>query len=129
MSSAGTPKSFDSPRRRSAPRDFRAQDASGEAVVGTIAQPTLVVVVKENCQGCSEFVADEEIIDVPLLVVTASQLASRTYGVLWAPEFIEALDARYAPVYLWLAGDPLEVVTEGTVFSAEQVLAELAAYR
>ena len=126
MSSASTPMSFDPPRRRPVPETFVALDSHGRESTHRVANGTLIVVVKDNCGGCSEIVSNQSQITAPLLIVTASQAASATYQALLAPEFISQIDARYAPVYLLVGGDPLGVLCEGTVFSAEQVQSEIA---
>ena len=126
MSSAGTPRSFDPPRRRPVPDSFDALDGTGQVVRVEVESPSLIVVVKDNCQGCGDFVSNQGVIPISLLVVTESQSASKAYDALYAPDFIGQIDARFAPVYLLAAGSPLEVVAEGTVFSTDQVLAEIA---
>lgn len=128
MSSANTPRSFDPPRRRPVPEICLALDSGGREITHRVAPGTLIVVVKDNCGGCSEIISNQSKISAPLLIVTASPAASGTYQVLLAPDYIDQLDARFAPVYLLVGGDPLEVVCEGTVFSAEQVQAEIAPY-
>ena len=126
MSSAQTPRSFDPPRRRPVPTEFFVTNPDGSESLQTVGDGTLIVIVKDNCNGCADFVANRDQILSDLLVVTASRTASETYGALYAPDFITQIDARFAPVYLLAGGSPLEVVTEGTVFSAEQVQAEIA---
>jgi hypothetical protein len=88
--------------------------------------PTLIAVVKDQCTGCSEFIAQQAIIPIEVVVVTDSPAASQNYAVLLAPEFIADLEARFAPIYLLVSGNPLEVVGEGTIFSAAQVATEIA---
>ena len=128
MSSAGTPRSFDAPRPRRIPAFVEGVDDAGLVLTRTITSPTLIVVVKDNCGGCSEFVANQAIIPVTVLLVTESADASQKYGAFLAPAFIAAIDARFAPVYVLVAGEPLGVATEGTVFSAEQVLTEISPF-
>jgi hypothetical protein len=128
VSSAGTPRSFDAPRPRSVPSSFHALNHLGEEISCALRGPTLIVVVKDQCTGCEEFIEARGIIPIELVIITESPAASKKYQVLLAPAFITELDARLAPVYLLIDGSPLRVLTEGTVFSAEQVVGEIAPF-
>ncbi len=126
MSDLVTPRSFDPPRRRPVAASFQARNHLGVQVTCELRSPTLIAVVKDQCTGCSEFIAQQAIIPIEVVVITEFPAASQNYSVLLAPEFIADLEARFAPIYLVVSGTPLEVVGEGTIFSAAQVATEIA---
>jgi hypothetical protein len=98
-------------------------------------EPTVVVAIKESCDGCREFVVGslDALADVKVVVVSATMPRGDEWSravreVLVAPELLDALGLRGAPHYvLVLPGGP-RVVAEGAVFSASQVASEIASH-
>ena len=92
---------------------------------------TLVVAIKSNCDGCREFInADLDDIRVPVLVISADDDAASEWRdarqqVFVSPEAFQLLDVRWPPLYVLV--DPLNhrVLTEGVLFGAQQVAAEI----
>jgi hypothetical protein len=127
--------SFDVPRERPAPRAFAGVTPEGQSVSGVFSRLTLVVAVKENCEGCRQ-VLESGIGDFGEV---ATLMVSRTAGseswwttsvhpIVISPELMEALEIRWPPAYVLIDPETQKVVTEGVVFGPEQVRREIAAY-
>ncbi|MHB1970293.1 MAG: hypothetical protein ACYCPK_08705 [Acidimicrobiales bacterium] len=121
-----SPTSFDPPRARRVPT--RLGDGRGGAV--EITRTTLVAVVKPACEGCRAFTHGDlgPLADLRVVLVSASadpDWDDAARAVLVAPEWVEASGVRGAPHYVLVDGTG-HVLTEGVLFSADQVAAEIA---
>ena len=94
---------------------------------------SLLLVVKAGCQACEALLkaGPDAFAGFDVHYLTASDAPEfATFGrdVLRSSTALEALEARWPPVYLVV--DPVlrEVVAEGTVFDADQVRAEIATH-
>ncbi|MHB1250613.1 MAG: hypothetical protein ACYC0I_00585 [Acidimicrobiales bacterium] len=128
-------RSFDAPRRRSAPASFTGVTLSGEASSHTFRGITLVVAVKPQCDGCRDFVNAtlEEFASIELVIVSATgdgdgEWAQSHHPILIAPTLMEQLDVRWPPFYVVIDAATSEIVSEGVVFGAAQVAEEIATF-
>ncbi len=124
-----SPTSFDPPRRRRVPTRLRGGPGATEEITAT----TLVAVVKPGCDGCRAFTHGDLGPLAGLSVVLVSASASPEWDdaardVVVAPEWVEASGVRGAPHYVLVDGSGV-VLTEGVLFSPDQVAAEVAAHR
>jgi len=122
-------RSIDNPRRRPAPPAFELVDDTGTPTRVVPNGPTLIVAVKDNCVGCSNFYSSRHpgfaTYDVYVIATDDVPIANSAYPIYRAPELLAALEIRSAPFYVLVDGVPPFVEQEGLVFDVEQVLAEL----
>ncbi len=123
-----SPTSFDPPRERRVPT--RLSDGNGATAITTT---TLVAVVKPGCDGCRAFThGDLGALDgLPVVLVSATdgpEWDDAAREVRVAPEWVAASGVRGAPHYVLVDATGL-VLTEGVLFSPDQVAAEVAAHR
>ena len=134
MTSDFNARSFDRPRSRVAPDSLSGHWSNGDDVTIDLAEVTLVVAIKSNCDGCREFLhADLEEFSVPVLVVSAEEDPSSEWRgarrpVLVSPEAIRLLDVKWPPFYVLVDPVARRVLTEGVLFGAAQVAAEIAPF-
>jgi hypothetical protein len=107
----------------------------GRRVLVETDQPTLVVAVKADCDGCASFhsgsldpLAEYRVVLVAHAVRGVAELESAPEEVFEAPELLEALEMRWPPVYALVAGRPARVLVEGVAFSPEQVAHEIRSF-
>ncbi|HEV2427081.1 MAG TPA: hypothetical protein VGS61_02540 [Acidimicrobiales bacterium] len=123
-------RSFDRPSPRPAPASIEGTDLDGRAVSLPVTGPTLVVAVKEDCDGCRAVV--EQGVAVPgVSVVVVAERAGALAGArgvaLVAPAAMAELGLRWPPTYVLIHPEGPRVVGEGSVFSPDQVAAEVVA--
>lgn len=123
-----SPTSFDPPRPRRVPT--RLEDVRGASV--EITSTTLVAVVKPACEGCRAFTHGDlgPLASLPIVLVSATagpDWDDAARAVLVAPEWVESSGVRGAPHYV-LVDATGRVLTEGVLFSAVQVAAEIAGH-
>ena len=95
-------------------------------------QPTLVVAIKINCDGCKSFY-DGSLVALrawPTLLIAREpnevrELAHAQNTVFVARELWTALDVRWPPLYVLITASPGRVLTEGVAFTPEQVAKEI----
>lgn len=123
------------PRPRPAPPQWPIEGPTGILGTFTLTGPTVVVVVKADCDGCRSFFhgAAAALAPATLHLVTRDDPALAAFSgaepTVWrATALLDELAVRWPPVYLLLAPDPPRVLSEGVVFSPEQVRAELEPY-
>jgi len=108
---------------------FDVVDETGTATRVVPQGPTLIVAVKDNCVGCSNFYAARHpgfaSFDVFVINTDDVPITNSAYPIYRAPELLTALEIRSAPFYVLVDGTPPVVEREGLVFDVEQVLAEL----
>jgi hypothetical protein len=125
-----TARSFDRASPRPAPASIDGVTVDGRAVRVEFARPTLVVAVKEECDGCRGVVergVGLEGVEVVVVAATPGALAGASGLALVAPAAMDALGLRWPPVYALVDPDGPRVVAEGSVFSPEQLAAEVSA--
>jgi len=127
--------SFDRPRERPAPTGFTGRDLKGDEFDHSFSGPTLIVAIKPSCDGCRDFLFSplDELGHVTTIVVSREENeidewvgAVRT--VVVAPTLLDELDITWPPFYVLIDPQRQLVVTEGVVFAAAQVAAEIAPY-
>jgi hypothetical protein len=105
-------------------------------VTVTLEGLTLLVVIKADCEGCHDFLFSDlkEFADIDVLFVSATDDTNDEWlnaprPVLIAPDALLELDVKWPPIYLLV--DPMAglVRTEGVLFGASQVAAEIASFR
>jgi hypothetical protein len=128
--------SFDRSREREAPASLSGHWLNGEPVTINLAQLTLLVAIKHQCDGCREFVRSplSELEGQRVIVVSATddpdgEWVGSSQPVLVAPDVLAALDIRWPPFYVLIDPASRRVVTEGVVFDAAQVARETARFR
>ena len=125
-------RSIDSPRRRPAPHSALLISGSGESHRHVFLPRTLIVAVKDNCDGCQAFLTHPEptFAGWQLLLISKDVFATplERQAVWQSSELFDALEISAAPFYVALDGTPLEVVTEGVVFDPQQVVSELSLF-
>lgn len=128
-------RSFDAPRRRSAPSSFTGVTLKGETLTHSFRGLTLVVAIKTMCDGCRDFVnaslEELDAIDVVIVSATSDQGGEWSHArhpILVAPELMKELDVRWPPFYVVIDATTSEVVTEGVVFGPSQVAQEIALF-
>jgi hypothetical protein len=105
-------------------------------VRGTFDSLTVVVAVKEFCDGCRDFVFSAPngvLATLAVLVISAHEFTSDAWrttarDVVVTPSLWSALDIRSAPFYVLVDPVGSRVVSEGVVFAPEQVAREVDAY-
>jgi len=108
---------------------------NGDAVERTLEGLTLIVAIKQTCDGCRDFVHSslDELGHVEVLVVSAtddinSEWADATRDIIVAPQLLLELGVRWPPFYVLIDAASQRVVTEGVVFGPSQVASEIAPY-
>jgi hypothetical protein len=96
---------------------------------------TLVVAIKQSCDGCRDFIFSElsELSDVPVLILSATGDDNGEWGdslqqVIIAPQLLSDLDVRWPPFYVLIDPEQRLVVTEGVVFGPAQVAREIGSF-
>ena len=123
-------RSIDPPRRRPAPRVLRGRDGDGLERDVRLEGLTLLVVVKPNCQACEEILAHDvstfEGFDVWYLVNDEAMLESDAPRLLRVTAAtLATLEVRWPPAYLVVDPTTAEVIFEGVVFDAAQIVDEI----
>jgi hypothetical protein len=96
---------------------------------------TLVVAIKQSCDGCRDFIFSElnELSSVPVLILSATGDNNGEWGdslqqVIIAPQLLSDLDVRWPPFYVLIDPEQRLVVTEGVVFGPAQVAREIGSF-
>ncbi len=125
-------RSIDPPRPRPVPERWTLEDARGETSEWVLREETLIVALKQDCDGCRNFSdgALDELAQWPVVLVTKEPDALRSFEgdcheVFAASELLEALEVRWPPFYLLVAPGPGRVLTEGVAFDPAQVASEI----
>jgi hypothetical protein len=128
-------RSFDAPRRRSAPSSFTGVTLNGETRNHSFSGMTLVVAIKTMCDGCRDFVnaSLEEFVGIEVVFVSATndpdgEWAHARHPILVAPGLMKELDVRWPPFYVVIDATTNEIVSEGVVFGPSQVAQEIARF-
>lgn len=128
-------RSIDVPRDRPAPASFVGRNLDGDEVTVELRGMTLLVAVKNRCDGCRDFVRSdlEELRGVRVVIVSATndeddEWRGARQQVLVAPEVLARLDVRWPPFYVLVDATVGRVVTEGVVFGPSQVADEIEQY-
>ena len=127
-------RSIDPLRPRTAPLTLRGHTFDGVACERRLTKLSLLLVVKAGCQACDALLAVGpsafDGFDVHYLAASDAPVFE-TFGrdVLRSSSALEALEARWPPVYLVIDPALREVVAEGAVFDADQVRSEIAPHR
>jgi hypothetical protein len=126
------PQSFETFLRRPAPSHLIGRTLGGESVAIAPHRLTLVVAVKEHCDGCRAFIEEDlvELNVVDVVVVAASvtndaEWINATSRVIIGPEILDALDMHAPPTYVLIDPEQHLVVCEGVLFSPAQVAREI----
>ena len=127
--------SFDRPRPRPAPRVVTGRTLDGDDVKKTLDSVTLIVAIKQSCDGCLDFVRSplDELSHVAVLIVSATtdmngEWVDAKHDIVVAPELLVELGIRWPPFYVLVDPGNGRVVTEGVVFAPSQVAEEIAPY-
>jgi hypothetical protein len=127
--------SFDAPRPRSAPDVINGTTLQGEHVTLTMTESTLIVAIKQSCDGCRDFVRSSlrELDGVPVVILSATgdtgeEWVDAVQPILVAPDAIVQLDIRWPPFYVLVDPHERRVISEGVVFGPAQVASEIAPY-
>lgn len=127
--------SFDAPRVRPAPDTITGTSLDGAKISRTLVGLTLVVAVKQSCDGCRDFIFSQlnELSDVSVLILSATgddngEWSDSRQQVIVAPLVLKELDIRWPPFYVLIDPEQRLVVTEGVVFAPSQVAREIASY-
>ena len=120
---------------RPAPDTITGTSLQGEAISRTLNGLTLIVAIKQSCDGCRDFVFStlSELRDLPFVILSATddlngEWIDALQPILVAPQALADLDIRWPPFYVLVEPQQHQVVTEGVVFAPAQVAAEIAAY-
>ena len=127
--------SFDPPRQRPAPDVISGLTLRGEKEARKLEGLTLIVAIKQTCDGCRDFVFSDlvELSDTPVVIVSATgdlnaEWVDALQPILVAPDVLKALEIRWPPFYVLVDPQERRVVTEGVVFAPSQVASEIAPY-
>ncbi|MGA2295107.1 MAG: hypothetical protein ABSG24_07755 [Acidimicrobiales bacterium] len=127
--------SFDAPRPRSAPEVITGTDLQGEPVTITMSETTLIVAIKQSCDGCRDFVRSElrELDGVAVIILSATgdvgaEWVDAVQPIIVAPDALAQLDIRWPPFYVLVNPRERRVISEGVVFGPSQVASEIAPY-
>jgi hypothetical protein len=127
--------SFDAPRVRPAPDTVTGTSLDGAPISKTLVGLTLIVAIKQSCDGCRDFILSDlnELSDVPVLILSATGDNNGEWGdslqqVIVAPQMLKELDVRWPPFYVLIDPEQRLVVTEGVVFGPAQVAREIASF-
>jgi hypothetical protein len=125
--------SFDAPHERPAPASFSAQLLDGTIREFTFTRRTLVAAIKPQCDGCLSFLSSDfaDFAALDVVVVSASapvdeEWANATNEVFIAPTFLNDIGVHSPPHFVVIDPAPPRVVTEGVLFSPQQVADEIA---
>lgn len=107
----------------------------GTPITRTLEATTLIVAVKQNCDGCRDFVfsALDELQSLPVIVVSSTgdlngEWKDAVQSIIVAPETLKELDVRWPPFYVLVDPRLGQVITEGVVFGPAQVAKEISGY-
>lgn len=132
MTSEFNARSFDRLRDRVAPDSFVGNWLGNAEVTINLSEVTLVVAVKSQCDGCREFLeADLAEFSVPVLVVAqdaSTEWRDTRQPVFVSPDALRVLDVTWPPFYVLVDPVARKVLTEGVLFGAQQVAAEIAPF-
>ena len=127
--------SFDAPRVRPAPDTIKGTSLDGDPISKTLVGLTLVVAIKQSCDGCRDFIFSglNELPDVPVLILSATgdnngEWTGSLQQVIVAPQLLSDLDIRWPPFYVLIDPEQRLVVTEGVVFGPAQVASEIGSF-
>lgn len=127
--------SFDAPRPRAAPDVIHATTLQGASVTKELSETTLIVAIKQSCDGCRDFVRSplSELDGVAVVIISATGEADGEWSdavqpILVAPGAIDELDICWPPFYVLVDPRARRVITEGVVFGPAQVASEIAPY-
>jgi hypothetical protein len=127
--------SFDAPRIRPALDTITGTSLDGAPISRTLVGPTLIVAVKQSCDGCRDFIFSElnELSNVAVLILSATgddngEWRDALQQVIVAPQTLQELDVRWPPFYVLVDPQRHLVVTEGVVFAPAQVAREIEMY-
>ncbi|MGC1419137.1 MAG: hypothetical protein WA786_03325 [Acidimicrobiales bacterium] len=127
--------SFDAPRPRSAPVLITGTDLHGEPVSITMTETTLIVAIKQSCDGCRDFVRSAllELEGVPVIILSATgdvgaEWVDAVHPIVVAPVALEQLEVRWPPFYVLVNPRERRVISEGVVLGPSQVASEIAPY-
>jgi hypothetical protein len=108
---------------------------SGDDVVLHLEGVTLIVAVKQSCDGCRDFVFSplEELNDTPVVILSATsdingEWVGATQSIVVAPDVLKELEIRWPPFYVLVDPQERRVITEGVVFAPAQVASEIASF-
>jgi hypothetical protein len=126
-------QSFDRARERSAPHELIGVTLDGTPWSRQLSRLTLVVAVKPECDGCSDFVegklGDLSHVDVVVISAEANDAWRAEHReVVISPLSFEQLQILAAPFYVLIDAPQGRVVSEGSVFSPSQVAQEIASF-
>jgi hypothetical protein len=120
---------------RSAPDTITGTSLQGEAIRKKLDGLSLIVAIKQSCDGCRDFVFStlSELRDLPVLILSATgdvngEWVDALQSILVAPQVLADLDIRWPPFYVLVDPSQHQVVTEGVVFAPSQVASEIATY-
>jgi hypothetical protein len=120
---------------RPAPDTITGTSLQGEAISRTLNGLTLIVAIKQSCDGCRDFVFStlSELRDLPFVILSATddlngEWIDALQPILVAPQALADLDIHWPPCYVLVEPQQHQVVTEGVAFAPAQVAAEIAAY-
>ncbi len=125
--------SFDRARERPAPHELTGLTLEGAPWSRQLSRLTLVVAVKPDCDGCSDFVEGklDALSDVDVVVISAEASdgwRAERRAVVVSPASFEQLHILAAPFYVLIDAERGRVVGEGSVFNVSQVAAEIASF-
>ena len=127
--------SFAAPRVRPAPDTVTGTSLDGAPISRPLVGLTLVVAIKQSCDGCRDFIFSElnELSNVPVLILSATGDNNGEWGdslqqVIVAPQMLKELDVRWPPFYVLIDPEQRLVVTEGVVFGPAQVAREIGSF-
>ncbi len=128
-------RSFDASRERPAPASFMGKTLAGEPVTHRFDRLTLLVAVKNMCDGCRDFVQSDlhELATLQVVIVSATgdetgEWEGAPRQVIVAPDVLRELDIRWPPFYVLIDPSRAAVVTEGVVFGPSQVAEEISTF-
>jgi hypothetical protein len=108
---------------------------NGDEVTRGLDRLTLIVAVKQTCDGCRDFLNSslDEFGHVEVLFVSKTDDLNGEWGdvrhdVVVAPALLAALGIRWPPFYVLVDPAQQRIVTEGVVFAPSQVASEIAPY-
>jgi hypothetical protein len=127
--------SFETLRPRPAPDVLTGVSIRGEKEVRNLEGLTLIVAIKQSCDGCRDFVFSDlrELRGTPVVIVSATgdlndEWAGAAQPILVAPDVLKELEIRWPPFYVLVNPEERRVVIEGVVFAPGQVASEIAPY-
>jgi hypothetical protein len=127
-------RSFDRTRERAAPDSLSGHWSNGDEETIALAEVTLVVAIKPDCEGCRAFLdAELNELRVPVLIISAEEDDTGEWHdarqpVFISPETFRLLDVRWPPLYVLVDPVGRRVLTEGVPFGPSQVASEIATF-